>query len=103
MKIYNLVLDILEKSPGCRDSNKRLIWNVWHRLGFIQVYDKKPLISKILFMDYMNTPQPESITRAKRLIQADPKYKHLRSSKRVQIEKNKKEATKGTFAYREEA
>jgi hypothetical protein len=100
MRIYDIVKDILEKSPACRDSDKRLIWNVWNRKTLVQINRDDLRQSRILFMDYMNAPSSESITRARRKIQE--LHPELQSSEAVRKMKDKKEETKGSFVYREE-
>ena len=62
MKIYDLVKEALEKYPVTRNDDKKLIWAVFHRLGYIS--DK--VIKK---EDFLNAPSCESITRARRKVQ----------------------------------
>lgn len=100
MKLYDTVKMILVKYPYTRNSDKRLIWFVWSYKQAIQHYVKEPRISRILFMDYMNMPSSESITRARRKVQEN--HPELRSTKPVQDLKDAKELTKGTFVFREE-
>lgn len=99
MKLYDLVKELLEKHPQLRSSDKRLIWAVWHRKSLVVGNTEEPRISKIMFMDYMNAPQSESITRARRKVQEN--HPELAATAEVQHERDKKELTKGTFVYRE--
>lgn len=97
MKIYDLVKDLLVKHPGLRDSDQLLIWNVWGVGGYLIDADYgRRTIDKSTFLQ---ATHPESITRARRMVQQD--FPYLRSSREIQKAKDKKEAEKGTFAYRE--
>ena len=58
MTIKDLVRDILETYPECRNDYKKLIWKVWDQLGFVNQYD-----NSISFESFMKAPQPESIRR----------------------------------------
>lgn len=103
MKVYDLVKDILISHPSARDSDKQLIWTVWFRLGYVTNPSGLVGRSMILFDAFMNKkcPAPETIRRCRQKIQE--KYPELRSSKRVQQEKDKLAAQKGTHVFREEA
>lgn len=93
MKIYDRVKYILEKFPQTRDSDKVLLWWVWQDANFADAYT----ITKAAFF---SAPSAESITRARRKVQEE--FPHLQATKQVQEARKQKEATKGTFAYREE-
>lgn len=56
--IKELVRDILEVSPECRNDYKKLIWRVWSELGFV---DK--MFNTISYDKFMEAPKPESIRR----------------------------------------
>lgn len=97
MKTYDLVKDLLIKYPAMRDSDRLLIWNVWGRRGYLTVEDNTSIIRKESFM---TATSPESIRRCRQKIQEN--FPELRSSKKVQEEKDKIADQKGTHIYREE-
>lgn len=100
MKLYDRVKEILIKYPQTRNSDKRLIWFVWCQKQAVMLNQEKPNMSKIMFMNYMQMPASESITRARRKVQElNPE---LKSNKQVQRLKDIKQKTKGTFIFREE-
>lgn len=93
MNIYNMVKGLLEKYPALRDSDKKLIWSVWIKLGSV----KNGAIS----MDnYLKAEIEESITRARRMVQEH--HSELSSSVWVTQLREKKEKIKGIFIYDEE-
>lgn len=92
IKIYDLVKELLVKYPELRDSDKKLIWNVWGHQGLVWS-------GSVVKEDYMRGFSPESITRCRRKLQEQ--YPELQSSKRVQEFREKKADQKGTFIYRE--
>lgn len=69
MKLQDIVKIILTKYPETRKNDKRLIWFVWNFKQGTRLNYQTPQLSKILFMDYMQMPSSESITRAKRKVQ----------------------------------
>lgn len=88
MKVYDLVKKLLTEHPELRNSDKRLIWKVWETQGLSTTY-----ITKQDFMD--KAELPESIRRARQLVVAQhPSLKGF-------VRNTKKEASKGTFAFRE--
>jgi hypothetical protein len=90
--IYNILLN----QPECRDSDKKLIWEVWRELRLICLnpLDVEPYIYK---EDFMKAPSTESCRRVrqqlqredlllgKNLIQPTPKVK----KQREQLSKSK--------------
>lgn len=68
MKLYNLVEQILFEYPKTRRDDKRLIWFVWCRKQAVMLNQERPNMSRIMFMNYMQMPSSESITRAKRKV-----------------------------------
>lgn len=88
MKIYDLIKKLLTEYPELRNSDKRLIWKVWETQGLANTY-----ITKQDFLD--KAELPESIRRARQLVVAQ--HPELKGS----TVNSKKEATKGTFAFRE--
>ena len=95
-KIYDLVKEILTDYPETRDSDKKLIWNVWDELDFIDQSE----YNCIHYEDFMNAPSTESIRRCRQKIQE--KNPELRGSKKVQEYRKIKQETKSTFVYREQ-
>ncbi len=103
MKIYDLVKDLLEKYPEMRNSDKKLIWAVYFKKQLVQLPENPSIkgMSRILYMNFLQGPSFESITRARRKVQElNPE---LWSSMPVRNKRRVKEQTKGTFIFREEA
>lgn len=87
MKVYDLIKKLLTEYPELRSSDKRLIWKVWETQGLSTTY-----ITKQDFLD--KAELPESIRRARQAVQeAHPDLKGNGNGK--------KEASKGTFVFRE--
>lgn len=93
MKLYDKVKEILESNPETRDSDNKLIWEVWRYLDLTN----GDMIDK---WDFMKAPASESITRARRKIQE--LHPHLRATKVVQEARKEKQEEKGTFIFREQ-
>lgn len=91
--IYDVVLRVLRESESCRNSDKKLIWDVLYILGYASGW------GSLAKDDYMKAPSFESITRARRKVQE--LHPELRSTREVQEGKDKKESTKGTFIYKD--
>jgi len=94
MAIYDLVKKILQENPECRNSDKKLMWEVWIKTGFATR-------SHMNYGYFMNKacPTPESITRARRkLVNLFPEFD---ANTQVKAERDQKEKQKGTFIYRE--
>lgn len=95
-KTYDIVKKILTNHPDTRNSDKKLIWAVWTVLGLVQDTSFGELIDIDRFM---HAPAEESVTRARRLIQA--RHPELRASQKVQEYRAAKEKTKSMFVYHE--
>ena len=95
-KLFDLVKRLLEEKPERRNSDKKLMWAVWYKLGYATE-------DEIRFYDFLGLkcPTPESITRCRRKIQEN--FPHLKGSRKVQELRAEKESEKGTFVYREKA
>lgn len=94
-KLYNLVLKLLQEDSALRDSDKKLIWKVWESEG--KLYQGVMTYGNLLSP---STTTPESVTRCRRQIQRlNPS---LRASAGVQRFRKIKQATKGTYVFREE-
>lgn len=94
MRLYELIKKLLEEKEDRRNSDKKLMWAVWHKLGYATL--------SMSFTDFINPncPTPESITRARRKIQEE--YPELQATDEVERERRKKEEQKGTHVYRGE-
>jgi hypothetical protein len=93
-KLYDTIKLLLTKYPDYRDSDKLLMWAVWSIER-----NNKIMFTSISKEDFLKCSSSESITRARRLVQAN--NSELRPSTYVAAKRHTKEATKGTFAYRE--
>ena len=92
MKIYDLIKITLEDYPETRNSDKKLIWRVWCKLGYIDtgyaLYEE----------DFMRSPSTETIRRCRQKIQElNPE---LQATRRVRAERKHIENQKGTFIFR---
>jgi len=94
MKIYDLVKQLLTNNPELRNSDKKLIWNVWKYLGLID-FD-----GWITEESFMKAPSCESIRRCRQKIQEH--HPELQASEEVKKLRKKKQDSKSTFVYREE-
>ena len=93
-KLYTLVLKLLQENPVYRDEDKKLMWKVWEIDGRMWQGNMTP---GNFFSS--STTTPESITRCRRMIQKlNPS---LRASSGVQRFRKIKQATKGTYMFRE--
>lgn len=94
MKLYDLILSMLTAYPQLRNDDKKLIWSVWYKLGYV----KNDMLSKDAFMN-RNCPMPETIRRTRQKIQeTHPELDADEGTKRI---RKKIEKEKGTFIYRE--
>lgn len=94
VKVYDLVWRILEEHEEARSSDKELIWIVWQELGL--TFNNNSCID---LLEFGRSPSLESITRARRKVQE--LHPELAAVKNVEKLRNKKEATRGTFIFRE--
>ena len=94
VKLYDVIKRILINDFHTRSSDKILIWEVWQE----QLIIKQGQISFLDFKDWAVTP--ESITRSRRRIQQD--YPELQANREVLDARRRKEASKGTFIFKEE-
>lgn len=96
MRLYDIVKILLTEERNCRNSDKKLMWRVWEKLGYVRSGN----LSRESFLN-AKCPTPESVTRCGRKLRE--KYPALEADKNVLEARRKKEAEKGTFVYREEA
>lgn len=100
MKLYDTVYYLLVIYPELRNSDKKLLWAVYIRKGLVRVSKTNRLLSQIMYMDYMNAPSAESVTRARRKVQE--KHPELNATSSVVRQKRQqKQDSRGTFIYRE--
>lgn len=94
MTLFNLVRKLLIERRELRDSDKKLIWEVWRCQGLVDLNDR------IGFKDlFFVATTPESITRARRKVaELNP---HLKGSPSVEHNRRAKRRSKGTFIFRE--
>lgn len=76
MTIKDLVYKILLENPETRDSDKKLIWEVWKQNGLLrEVSVAKDTTGEWLFREeitkdrFMKAPSPESIRRVRQALQ----------------------------------
>lgn len=96
MKMYDVVLNILTEYPELRNSDKKLLWAVWHSKGLIS-----GLPNSITRDCFYSAPSSESVTRARRKVQE--LHPDLgATSEKVKSLRRQKENAKGTFIFRQE-
>ena len=93
MKIYDLIKITLEDYPETRNSDKKLIWRVWCKLGYIDtgyaLYEE----------DFMRSPSTETIRRCRQKIQElNPE---LQATRRIRGLRKSVELQRGTHVFRE--
>jgi hypothetical protein len=94
MKVYDKVKLILEEEPATRENDRLLIWRVWERQGLAN----SNYIPRQCFL--FKATSPETVRRVRQKIQE--RHSELRPSSPVVIAKRRqKQASKGTFIYRE--
>lgn len=94
MKIYDEVKQMLEQYPYTRNSDKILIWRIWMARGYCGPGDIK-------YSQFLSSPSPESITRARRKVQElNP---GLAAAPEVEQERSNKAAQKGMFVFHDES
>mgnify|MGYP001574549948 CR=1 FL=1 len=98
MKIYDVIFDLLTEYPELRNSDKKLLWSVWHRKGLITGIASNYAITR---EGFYKAPSSESVTRARRKVQElHPELGA--TSEKVKSLRRQKENTKGTFIFRQE-
>jgi len=99
---YDRVLKLLQSDEKYRNSDEKLFLRMLDDLGML-IYSKKQdqyFIPVKIFMNRSSKVRFSSITRARRLVQAN--YKELKPTDPTVIKlRISKEATKGTFPYHE--
>jgi len=99
MKIYDEVLEILRDLPQCRNSDKQLIWIFWQVVDHvIEGSTVNGGLASINCNEFMRTTPAESITRARRAVQAH--HPELRASKPVQEARTRKQDAFQEWLYR---
>lgn len=95
---YDLVKELLTDYPELRDSDKKLIWEVWERLSltyWMSITDQVCITKE----DFMNAPSTESIRRCRQKIQET--HPELRGTEKIQRARKAIADQKGTHVYRE--
>lgn len=105
MKTYDRVLQILNNDEKARNSDKHLIWKFWVEEGFAfnGGYNSREDNYQDGYINqsgFMSATSPESIRRCRQKIQET--HPELRPTSEVAISRRKKQASKGTFIYREQ-
>ncbi len=93
MKLYYLVKKLLIQDSAYRNSDKKLMWRVWGEEL------RSPLMQVIDYQEFLKVSTPESVTRARRMVQQD--FKELQASEGVRKSRRQKQNQKGTYVYRE--
>ena len=62
MKVYDLVKRALELDPGCRNSDKKLIWEIWSIQGVVNG-------GYLSYYDFLGAQSPETIRRSRQQVQ----------------------------------
>jgi hypothetical protein len=94
MKIYDLVKDLLTDYPETRNSDKKLIWKVWEKLGYVETG------YALHYEDFLRSPSTESIRRCRQKIQET--HTDLQPSFHTRAERRYIQNQKGTFIFRQE-
>ena len=98
-KLYDLIKNLLTDYPELRDSDKKLIWEVWSKLDFINDDDGSYDGELITYQNFVDAPSTETIRRCRQKIQElNPE---LRGSQKIRKAREEKAKEKGTFIYRE--
>ena len=99
IKIYDVVKELLQTKEITRDSDKYLYLFLLEKLGMAKVR-RTILGTQVIIRDWSSIPNFETVTRVRRMIQAD--YPELRGKYYKRDKKLEKEQSKGTFVFREE-
>lgn len=67
MTLKTTIYNILLNNPETRDSDKKLIWEVWKEFGLISGFDVQ--VYYIMKDNFMKAPSPESIRRCRQALQ----------------------------------
>lgn len=98
MKIYDLVYKLLVNEPELRNSDKKLMWQVWKTMGFV-VAGEIEYVPYNYFMS-KKIPHFESIRRSRQKVQElNPELGPVKSVAKARKEKEKQ---KGTWIFRED-
>jgi hypothetical protein len=64
MTLKKIIYDILLVDQGCRNSDKKLIWEVYRQLGFVDHY-----LDTLTKEKFFKAPSPESCRRVRQSLQ----------------------------------
>mgnify|MGYP001615472416 CR=1 FL=1 len=106
-KIYDLIKELLTDYPELRDSDRKLIWTVWSKIGLLndtKLWENGKLHvyagTSINYQAFVNSPSTETIRRCRQKIQE--LHPELQSSKWIRKQRQAIEDQRGTHIYREE-
>lgn len=103
LNIYDIVVETLTQKPDTRDSDKKLIWEIYKSLGHVRPMTPRiirPVFYVLKHEDFLVGPSFESITRARR--KAQELNPALRAVNQVTTGRASKATTKGNFIFTEE-
>jgi len=98
--LKDTIYDILLNQPETRDSDKKLIWEVWNELRLIDDGEYEGVIH---IDDFMKAPSPESIRRCRQALQRTDLLsgeKLIQPTKEIKEKRVKLAKSKG-FEYQE--
>jgi hypothetical protein len=99
MKTYDLVYALLKQKPELRNSDKKLLWEVWKYQGYIIQGSSFEYLPYLTFMK-KNIPHFETVRRSRQKIQE--LHPELQASPHVAQARRDKQVQKGTWIFREE-
>jgi hypothetical protein len=92
MKTYDLIKETLEDCPETRNSDKKLQWKIWTRLGYVEEG------YALQYEDFLRATSPETIRRCRQKIQE--LHPELQAIRRVRAERKYIENQRGTHIFR---
>jgi len=102
-KLYDRIKDNLEHNEIYRNSDKHLMWKIWHEEGLIKKIKNADTGEEkyvMLFDNFLKATSSESIRRCRQKIQE--KFSELGPTVEVNNFRRKKQKQKGSFVYRED-
>lgn len=98
MRLYDKIKKLLEFSSSFRNSDRKLIWEIWKEEG--SVVSTGSGNHYMFYEGFMNATSPETIRRTRQRVVED--HPELQSDEPVLKEKKRIQSQKGTHVYREE-
>ena len=93
--LKDLIYNILLNSPETRDSDKKLIWEVWKQKGFVRFWDYEFSLSEDAFK---SATSPESCRRCRQSLQRSDSLTGrnlIQSTKEIKSKRDKLSREKG--------